>query len=339
MSDAPDQSGSDDEVTGREHGRDQGITEPEGEAAADHAEDTQPVVPPSPPGLPPPPSSVAVQPAAPPPQLPSAPVSEAAGARPANPAAIAALVVGIVAVPTGLLFITAPLGALAAILALALGGVGITKARRTNASGMGMSIGGMATGLIGLIAASVWLALGISAQSAAQDPRPLAQQIQSAVAEFGGETARPVDSLAGGECFDQLLNEPDVQRALLIDCGQPHRYEVFAVLRVDAGPNVPYPGVRELRKTADSHCKSEPFASFVGGHFFASPLEVSPLFPNPAAWANGDREIICLISDPAGPTTGTLRGYGRVTETPRARATSSPLPVHPVTPAPVAPPT
>lgn len=258
---------------------------------------------------------------------------EATGPRATNPAAIAALVVGVVAVFTGVLFVTAPLGALLAVLAMVLGAIGVTKARRTNASGIGMSIGGMVTGLIGLVAASVWLALGISLVSAAKETVGLEQQIESEAARLG--PTRSVFDLSVGDCYNHVVGDAD-QRVTLVPCNQPHRHEVFALLRVDLGSDVLYPGVNELRRTAGSYCKTEPFHSFVGSNYYSgSPLMVDTIFPNPTTWANGDREIVCVISDPAGPVVGTLRDSERQPRAPARRVFPSPLPVVPVEPSPL----
>jgi hypothetical protein len=341
MSDAPDEraAGPRQDPAGHE-GEGRGGGKAGNDTTSDQGDDASAV--PPPPILPPPPEAVEPPPPLipPPPSLPlpaAGPAVEVAPPRAANPIATAAFVVGIVALLTGILFVTAPFGALLAILALVLGGVGITKARRTNGPGIGLSIAGMVTGLLGLIAASVWLALGIVGNST-EDPRPLVEQIQSAAAEFRGGTIRPVDGLSVGQCFTQLLGGPDLRRVRLIDCSQRHRYEVFAVLRIDAGTGVGYPGVKELRRTADSTCKSEPYTAFVGAHFYASPLEVTSIFPSPDTWTEGDREIVCVISDPdpAGLTTGSLRNYAHRPLIPEpSPVIPSPLRVYPVVPSPL----
>jgi hypothetical protein len=196
-----------------------------------------------------------------------------------------------------------------------------------------MSVGGMGTGLIGLIAASLWLALWFGLNSRAEETGGLAQQIREQADRIG--PTRSVYRLSIGDCYNELVGDADVESVSLIDCSQPHRNEVFAVLRIDAGPGAPYPGVTELRRLAGDRCASRPFTDFVGAHYYSgSPLTVDTLFPNPITWAKGDRDIVCVISDPAGLVTGTLRNSERKPESPEASPVPSPLRVYPVTPSP-----
>ncbi|MGH8903075.1 MAG: septum formation family protein [Egibacteraceae bacterium] len=351
MSDAPEEGlAGHSEATAGRAGKGKGVDD-RGESARGatpgQGEDTQPIasaVPPPPMLLPPPPeaepSLLAAPPAAPldrPPRPPAPAVVAPAVARRANPAAVTALIVGIVAVPIGMFFVTAPLGALFAVLALVFGAIGITRTRKANASGMGMAIIGMVTGLIGLVAASVWLAVWIGLNGAAEETGGLAQQIRSRAERIGPTS--PVSRLSIGDCYDDLLGDSGAESVSLIDCGLPHRKEVFAQLRVGVGPGAVYPGVTELRRSAENHCKSEPFTDFVGAHYFSgSPLMVDTIFPSRSTWANGDRDIICVISDPAGPVTGTMRDSERRPELPVPTPVPSPLPVYPVAPASLAPP-
>ncbi|MGH8883958.1 MAG: septum formation family protein [Egibacteraceae bacterium] len=267
--------------------------------------------------------------------------------RVANPAAVAALVVGIVAIPVALLFVTAPLGALLAIIALVLGGIGIWQARSAHASGISLAIGGMVTGLIGLVAASVWLAIRIGWSSVAEE-RAIrsSQQIEAEAQRIQQQAGRiiSVNDLSVGDCYDDLLGG-NVQSVPLIDCNRPHRNEVFSKLRIDLGPDVAYPGVTELRRTVGDRCKGQSFTAFVGTHYYSgSPLLVDTIFPSPTTWAKGDRDVICVVSDPAGPMTSTMRDSGRKPTTSRVSPLfPSPIPVHPLTPlpspSPLAPPT
>jgi Septum formation len=343
MSDAPD-----DRVTGR--GEDEA-----GEEATPSVTVPEPpmLLPPPPPGagvLP----ETAVLPRAPaplerpaPPE-PPAPLEAPAAARVANPAAAAAVIVGIVALLTGVFPFTAPLGVLLAILALVLGAIGITQVRRANATGLTLAVIGMVVGFLGLIAASVWLGLWHGLNSAAEQRAIRSnEQIEAEARRIQQRNGRiiPISALSIGDCYDDVLGGGNVESVALIDCNRPHRNEVFAKLQIDLGPDVVYPGVTELRRAVGDRCKSQPFTDFVGAHFYSgSPLLVDTIFPSPATWARGDRSIICTAADPAGPVTGTMRNSERkpkpVEEHPLF---PSPLPVHPVAPSPslspLAPPT
>jgi hypothetical protein len=49
----------------------------------------------------------------------------------------------------------------------------------------------------------------------------------------------------------------------------------------------------------------------VGMSYDQSALEVTWLEPTEESWEAGDRELVCLITDPAGQTTGSLEGANR----------------------------
>ena len=71
-----------------------------------------------------------------------------------------------------------------------------------------------------------------------------------------------------------------------------------------------FPGADEVKAQAETECTSE-FNTFVGVDYNVSALSYSYYYPTAESWAQGDREIICLIDDPAGQTTGTLKGAAR----------------------------
>lgn len=101
--------------------------------------------PPPPPSAPPPPA-----PAPPPPGQPAGPAAEPA---PSHAVAIAALVVGIVSL---LLFWAFGLGAVLGIVAVILGVKGTNAAKKHPARpGNGLAVGGIVTGVIGILAGLV----------------------------------------------------------------------------------------------------------------------------------------------------------------------------------------
>ena len=61
---------------------------------------------------------------------------------------------------------------------------------------------------------------------------------------------------------------------------------------------------------ADDLCQAG-YATFVGVAFADSSLDYDDFLPSKASWAQGDRAVTCVISDPDGQTTGTLRGSDR----------------------------
>ena len=70
-----------------------------------------------------------------------------------------------------------------------------------------------------------------------------------------------------------------------------------------------FPGLDAVAAAAQG-C-AEPFQEFVGRPLTGSALRVTYLHPTEQSWRAGDREILCVVSDPAGPVTGTLEGATR----------------------------
>ena len=65
-----------------------------------------------------------------------------------------------------------------------------------------------------------------------------------------------------------------------------------------------------MAERAEEFC-AEAFAEFVGVDYNESELEINLLYPTGESWAEGDRELVCLVYDPEGPTVGTLAGAAR----------------------------
>jgi len=113
------------------------------------------------------------------------------------------------------------------------------------------------------------------------------------------ESATPVTALAAGECYD-----PSGQGlVVVVECDVRHAFEVFASLLVEAEE---YPG-EAVSATAGERC-TRAFEAFVGLEYDASELLLRTIAPSAATWAQGDREILCVISDPIGPVAGSLEG-------------------------------
>ena len=70
-----------------------------------------------------------------------------------------------------------------------------------------------------------------------------------------------------------------------------------------------FPGEDEVARQADEGCTAE-FTEFVGLGYDESALEVLYYYPSAVSWIF-DRTVVCVITDPAGEVTGTLRDAGR----------------------------
>ena len=110
-----------------------------------------------------------------------------------------------------------------------------------------------------------------------------------------------------GDCLNDGGTEGEVSEVPVVDCAEPHDSEAYASILMDDGD---FPGDSAVEDQAISDCTSE-FNSFVGLDYQESTLDFAYYYPTEQSWANGDREILCLIVDPAGQVTGSLAGAAR----------------------------
>ncbi|MFM9877537.1 MAG: septum formation family protein [Rhodoglobus sp.] len=114
-------------------------------------------------------------------------------------------------------------------------------------------------------------------------------------------------AIAVGDCLNDGNVEGEVSTVVVIDCAKPHDSEAYASIQVDDGD---YPGEQAILDQAEADCLTN-FNSFAGINYDQSTLSFSYYYPTEGSWGNGDREILCLILDPAGKTTGTLADSAR----------------------------
>jgi Septum formation len=128
-------------------------------------------------------------------------------------------------------------------------------------------------------------------------------------AKSASGTGADVFSLAVGDCMNQDSAATEVTTVPTVPCSKPHDDEVYASILLD---DEEFPGDAEVKKRAQDGCLAR-FDAFVGKAFDTSALEYAYLYPTPATWQRGDREILCLVGavdsdgNPA-KTTGTLKG-------------------------------
>jgi hypothetical protein len=115
-----------------------------------------------------------------------------------------------------------------------------------------------------------------------------------------------IAALAVGDCFDDPPSGVDLEVLPVVPCDEPHRFEVVGAVLVpdDARPG---PGLEEV---AVSACAG-PFASYVGVEPEDSELRQAALVPTVEGWADGDREALCLVTDPSGSLVGSVAGARR----------------------------
>jgi hypothetical protein len=116
------------------------------------------------------------------------------------------------------------------------------------------------------------------------------------------DSTTPLTTVQAGDCFDEV----DGDSVDILDCGSAHGYEVFASLLVADGDY----SQATIGTEAEARCR-DAFGTFVGLEYDASALGLRYVAPSRQTWAQGDREVLCVVFDPDGPTTGTLAAAGR----------------------------
>lgn len=122
------------------------------------------------------------------------------------------------------------------------------------------------------------------------------------------QDAADVFTVEVGDCIGSFEDGEQVSELPVVPCEDAHDQEVFAASTVpDADA---YPGDDAVQTQAEADCSAE-FETFTGVAYEESELYVNFLTPTEDSWAQGDREILCAIYDPAGQTTGTLKDAAR----------------------------
>ncbi len=117
-----------------------------------------------------------------------------------------------------------------------------------------------------------------------------------------------VFSLSVGDCFSTDATD-EVGDVAGVPCDEPHDSEVYALVDYDAGSDAEWPGQDAIDEFSDSACVAE-FEEFIGLSYDESIYYISYLQPTEESWAQGDREVVCLVGAQEGQVTGTLRGIG-----------------------------
>lgn len=115
-----------------------------------------------------------------------------------------------------------------------------------------------------------------------------------------------VFALQVGDCFDY----PDAEEVMslpIVPCSEPHDAEAFHAFDLPEGE---YPG-QEAVNAAVETCIGSPWTAHIGLAYQDSLLELAPLSPTAESWAQGDREVLCAVTDPAGQVTGSLEAARR----------------------------
>lgn len=126
-----------------------------------------------------------------------------------------------------------------------------------------------------------------------------------------GEITEAVDdadvfALRVGDCLGDSP-EGDVASVPTVPCDEPHTDEIYLSTEL---PDGDFPDEEAFIAHAEEECMPA-FAEFVGLAYEDSVLELTTMEPTEESWADGDREVLCLVYDPAGEVTGSLEGARR----------------------------
>ena len=133
------------------------------------------------------------------------------------------------------------------------------------------------------------------------------EEEETTTTEAEGPETQDVFALAVGDCVTDSSLEGEVSEVSIIDCGQPHTSEVYHSFQMTDSSLPDQTGIETI---VQDQCLPS-FESFVGVDYPSSALDVSYLAPTQDSWDAGDRELLCLIYDPAGDVTGSLAGANR----------------------------
>ena len=109
-----------------------------------------------------------------------------------------------------------------------------------------------------------------------------------------------------GDCLDdaEIAAAPgtEVLTVPTVPCDAPHDSEVIASITLRG---TAYPGEAAIAAEADPAC-IEALERIVQQPYLETPYDVSYYAPTELSWADGDREVLCVAYDPAGPLTAPL---------------------------------
>ncbi len=172
--------------------------------------------------------------------------------------------------------------------AIGLGIAGLVVTRGGRRRGRGLAIGG-------LLAAAVWLAIGVAFGTVAS----LTHGFRKPVKVEYNYTHAAVFSLRQGNC----ITTPDETAVSVVPCTSAHDAEVFATFTLPAGP---WPGSAAVQQAADDGCAAR-LAGYLNPQLAISLLQ-DYVYPGQVAWQAGTRTVVCEIRAASGQLDQTVRG-------------------------------
>jgi len=117
-----------------------------------------------------------------------------------------------------------------------------------------------------------------------------------------------VFSVEVGDCINTSGTGDEISSIPIVPCDEAHDQEVFAAFDLDGDT---FPGDSAIEDERSAYCDGDAFTEFVGIPYADSMYATSGLTPTQSSWDQGDREVLCTIGDPAGQTTGSLKGINQ----------------------------
>ena len=232
---------------------------------------------------------------------------------------LSALVLGIIGVLSGLVPFFFWVAGILGLIGLFLGFIGYGRFQRSEASNGTTALWGIVTSAVAAVVVSIVgavILVGVFADlvgeaSVETEGTASSAAETSAPAQADDETpteAKQFDDLTVGDClrFSGAVGE-GILGLPTVPCTEPHSEEVFATVTLPEGD---FPGMPAIIAQAEDSCFTE-FERFVGLSHEESVLELGLYPPEEESWLDGDRLVVCVVSDPAGDTTGTLADANR----------------------------
>ena len=139
------------------------------------------------------------------------------------------------------------------------------------------------------------------------EPAPTPEPSPTPVPEY-----QAPEDLAVGDCYDPI-EDTDTEvllAALLRPCDVPHAFEAFGVEQLPDPAAAPYPSDRDIEDASVELCDAA-FEAYVGTSIDDSRYGYHYFTPTESSWADGDREVLCVIDDGTALITGSVQGTGQ----------------------------
>ena len=166
----------------------------------------------------------------------------------------------------------------------------------------------MATSPLSRIGVAAALTLGLALSGCtALFPSSAPPATDSQTGDEITQTDTDVFSLSVGQCLNDTAGT-EVSEVPIVDCTDEHDFEVYSDFEI---PGDEFPGDDAIDSQADAECLTD-FEQFVGISYDDSVYGYTYFTPTEGSWTDGnDRLVSCLIGDPNGKVTGTLKGIAQ----------------------------